>query len=59
MRPSIVASVVTIVFMAAVAALNGEHVRTGGWRTYVFNAGLGVMAAILWVFIYRGRQGNR
>ncbi|HEV2069243.1 MAG TPA: hypothetical protein VGR26_05580 [Acidimicrobiales bacterium] len=62
MSPSIVASLVTIAFMAVVAVgvrlLLGEHLLTLDWRTFVFYAGTGIIAAILWVSIYRGRQGN-
>lgn len=63
MKPSMVASLVTVAFMVAVAVGitlgPAEHLLAGDWRTYVFYAGMGVIAAILWMFIYRGRQGDR
>jgi len=63
MKPSMVASLVTVAFMVAVAVGTrlglAEHLLAGDWRTSVFSVGMGVVAAILWMFIYRGRQGDR
>ena len=62
MSPSIVASLVTIAAMAVIAVgtrfLLAEHLLTVSWRTFVFYAGTGIIAAIVWVYNYRGRQGN-
>ena len=62
MSATMMASAVSVAFLAAVAlltVLTGLDARLQDglyWRGYVFVAGVGVLAVVLWGFIYRQRR---